>query len=55
MENSRWLRLADEIQGFADSGDLHKFYAALKRVYGPTDRSLAPVRKPDGTLLTGKA
>ena len=55
MENSWWLRLASEIQGYADSGDLHNFYDALKRVYGPTDRSLAPVRSQDGTTLyTGK-
>ena len=51
MENTWWRQLAAEIQGFADSGDLHNFYDALKRVYGPTDRSLAPVRSQDGTVL----
>ena len=51
MENTWWLRLADEVQGYADSGDLHNFYDALKRVYGPTNRSLAPVRTQDGMAL----
>ena len=55
MENTWWLKLAEEIQGYADSGNLHNFYDALKRVYGPTNRSLAPVRTQDGSsLLTGK-
>ena len=44
-----------KIQGFADARDLHNFYDALKRVYGPRDRSFAPLRTPDGTLLTGKS
>ena len=55
MENSWWLRLAEEIQGYADAGDLHNFYDALKRVYGPSDKSLAPVRTKEGDkLLTSK-
>ena len=51
VENDWWMGLAAEIQGFADSGDLHNFYEALKRVYGPSDRSLAPVRSRDGRVL----
>ena len=55
MENEWWLKLAADIQGYADSGDLQNFYSALKQVYGPTDRSLAPVRSRDGDVLfTGK-
>ena len=55
MENQWWLKLSEQIQGYADAGDLHNFYDALKRVYGPTDKSLAPVRERDGIrLLTSK-
>ena len=56
MENAWWLKLAAEIQGYADAGDLQNFHAALKQVYGPSDRSLAPVRSRAGdVLLTGKS
>ena len=56
MENQWWLELANEVQGYADSGDLQNFYAALRRVYGPSDQSLAPVRSQDGsTLFTNKS
>ena len=51
MENEWWLRLAADIQGYADSGDLQNFHSALKQVYGPTDRSLAPVRSRAGDIL----
>ena len=55
MENEWWLKLAADIQGYADSGDLQNFHSALKQVYGPSDRSLAPVRSRDGsTLFTEK-
>ena len=40
-----------EIQGFADPGEHHNLYDALKRVYGPSDRSMAPVRFRDAAVL----
>ena len=43
--------MASEVQGYADSGDLQNFYAALRKVYGPSDQSLAPVRSQDGSAL----
>ena len=56
MENAWWLKLAAEIQGYVDARDLQNFHAALKQVYGPSDRSLAPVRSRAGdALLTGKS
>lgn len=51
MENDWWLNVATDLQGFADCGDLQNFYSSLKQVYGPTNRSLAPVRSQDGTTL----
>ena len=55
MENEWWLNLAADIQRFADSGDLQNFHSALKQVYGPSDRSLVPIRSRDGnTLFTDK-
>lgn len=51
MENDWWLNKSSEIQKYADSGDLQNFHAALRRVYGPTNRALAPVRSLDGSIL----
>ena len=52
LENEWWLKLTAENQRYADSGDLQNFHSALKQVYGPSDRSLAPVRSQAGVLLT---
>ena len=44
MENQWWIKISVEIQRYADAGDQQNFYSALREVYGPSDRSLAPVR-----------
>ncbi|XP_076043776.1 uncharacterized protein LOC143026877 [Oratosquilla oratoria] len=55
MQNEWWTNLATEIQGFADTGDQHQFYNALKTAYGPRSNNLCPVRSADGsTLFTEK-
>lgn len=51
MEDDWWTEVAVDLQGFADSGDLQNFYSSLKQVFGPTNRSLAPVRSKDRTTL----
>ena len=51
LENQWWIEKSEEIQRHADAGDQQNFHAALREVYGPTDRSLAPVRSADGTTL----
>ena len=51
MENDWWMEKAGELQRFADSNDQQNFYSSLKQVYGPTSRSLAPVRSGDGVTL----
>ena len=51
MENAWWIRKSEEIQQYADAGDQQKFYSALREVYGPSDRSLAPVKTADGARL----
>ena len=56
VESRWWDELASEIQGFADTNDMHNFYNATKKVYGPQTRSTAPVRSADGvTLLRNKS
>ena len=53
MENTWWTKLANEMQGHMDSGDLHNFHSALKAAYGPTCSKISPIRSADGnTLLT---
>ena len=55
MENEWWIRKSEEIQRYADAGDQQNFHSALREVYGPSDRSQAPVRSADGdTLLVRK-
>ena len=51
MENEWWVAIAGEMQSSMDTGDLHHFYSSLKTIYGPTRRSLCPVRSADGNTL----
>ena len=45
------VKLADEIQGYADTNDTHNFYNAIKHAYGPTTNTTTPVKSRDGTGL----
>ena len=55
MQNDWWTGLAERTQRYADMGDMHAFYEALKAVFGPSHQIQAPVRSLDGsTLLTDK-
>ncbi len=51
LENDWWKGKAKEIQGFADTNDLHSLYDSLKGVYGPVRSSSVPMRSADGTTL----
>ena len=51
IENDWWVKLAGEIQGYADENDTHSFYNAVKCAYGPIARTTAPVRSADGMTL----
>ena len=51
IENNWWLTLSREIQGYADTNNMHEFYDAVKRLYGPTSRAIVPVRSEDGSAL----
>ena len=53
LEDEWWRDLAREIQGYADTSNIQKLYVATKKVYGPTQRSLTPVRSADGDTLIG--
>ena len=56
MEDQWWLKLSEQIQGYADAGDSHNFYDELKRVFGPTNESIAPVGSQDGNhIFTNKS
>ena len=51
LEDLWWRNLASEIQGYADTNDMQKFYDATKKIYGPTKRCNTPVRSADGSTL----
>lgn len=52
MKDEWWKMKAGEIQGYADSTNDKLFYSSLKEVYGPPQRSAAPIRNLQGELLT---
>ena len=52
MKDKWWKRKAEEFQGYADSKNAKLFYSSLKDVYGPSQRSAAPIRNLQGELLT---
>lgn len=55
MQDSWFSKKADEIQGYADSHDIKRFYDALKAVYGPQSSGSSPLLNADETqLLTEK-
>ncbi|CAJ1063208.1 hypothetical protein KUCAC02_027720%2C partial [Xyrichtys novacula] len=51
MENEWWLKKAEEIQRNADDNNAHAFYEAVKSLYGPQKRNIAPVRSADSSVL----
>ena len=51
LEDRWWRDLAVEIQGYADTNDMQRFYESTKRIYGPQMRQTAPVRSADGQTL----
>ena len=51
LEDQWWKDLAREIQGYADTNNIQKFYEATKKVYDPIKRSTVPVRSAEGDTL----
>ena len=45
MENEWLLKYSDEMLGHFDRGDKNNFYGSVNVVFGPSDKSLAPVRR----------
>ena len=51
LEDSWWKQLSLEMQGYADTNNIHRFYECTKRINGPIKRNILPVRAADGTSL----
>nr|VZI12368.1 unnamed protein product [Spirometra erinaceieuropaei] len=55
MQDAWTARKAEEIQGYADRNEWKNFFSAIKAVYGPPTKGIAPLLSADGnTLLTEK-
>ena len=55
MQDQWLLQKANEIQQYADTHDMKRFYDAVKEVYGPRSSGSSPLLSADGTtLLTDK-
>ncbi|XP_022793399.1 craniofacial development protein 2-like [Stylophora pistillata] len=50
METNWWIQKAQEIQALSDSNNSKAFFAATKKIYGPTSQGVRPVAGKDGTL-----
>ncbi|KAI4820377.1 hypothetical protein KUCAC02_028358 [Chaenocephalus aceratus] len=50
MQNEWWTKKAHETQSFADKNDMHNFYNAVKKIYGP----ISPVPGWDPNAGGGK-
>jgi exonuclease III len=51
LQNEWWLQKARKIQEYADANQIHEFYDAIKAIFGPSRRSMVPVRSADGSHL----
>ncbi len=51
MQNEWWIEKAYEIQSFANKNDMHKFYNAVKTIYGPSNRCITSLKTADGLTL----
>ncbi|KAJ4935851.1 hypothetical protein JOQ06_017378, partial [Pogonophryne albipinna] len=51
MQNEWWTKKAHEIQSFADKNDMHNFYNAVKKIYGPISRCITPLKTADGLTV----
>lgn len=51
MEDTWWVQKAQEIQNLADCNNTQGFYDAIKALYGPRKRAIAPVRSADSSTL----
>ena len=43
--------MAHKIRAFADKNDMHNFYNAVKKIYGPTNRCITPLKTADGLTI----
>ena len=51
MQNEWWMKKAHQIQSFADKNDMHNFYNAVKKIYGPINRCITPLKAADGLTI----
>ena len=51
MQTDLWTGLAERTRWYADMGDMHTFYEALKAIYGPSHQIQAPLRSSNGSTL----
>ena len=54
IKDAWWADKAVELQGYADQHAAKLGFFGLTAVYGPTSKSMTPIRAEDGTLLTDK-
>ncbi|BHF78798.1 hypothetical protein SprV_0602191300 [Sparganum proliferum] len=51
MQDAWTARKAEEIQGYADRNEWTNFFSAIKAVYGPPTKGIAPLLSADGSTL----
>ena len=54
MKNNWWSKLSEELQSFADQNKSREFFAATRKLYGPTNNGVRPVMCKDGNICKDK-
>ncbi|CAI9726682.1 Hypothetical predicted protein [Octopus vulgaris] len=52
IQNSWWQAKAVELQGYADQGNMHRFYTGTKKIFSPIRSSTGALKTADGQILT---
>ena len=52
--NDYWMKLSQEIQQAADSGNIRGMYEGIKKATGPTSKKTAPLKDLQGNVITDK-
>ena len=52
--NDYWMKLSQEIQQAADTGNIRGMYEGIKKATGPTSKKTAPLKNMNGNVITNK-
>ena len=54
LKNGWWVKKSEELQTLADSHNSKEFFAATRKLYGPSSKGARPISGKDGTVYKDK-